>query len=381
MAANGTCTTLPEGCSQISAAQGCSSCITGYVLQGGICYKEYPNCFLYNQSTRQCRQCINNYFLMNGFCYQLPSNCLSIDSQRQCTSCDAGYILQAGICYRSIANCLAYSGNNCIQCNSGFYVNFGSCVVIPTNCVDVAQNGTCLRCVDGYFPQNGICYKFDKNCIAYNATTFMCRACVDGFYLNYQFICQAIPVNCVNVNIYGNCTSCKSNFTLINGLCYPSIPQCDNWNLTTMLCAKCINGFFLRDGNCYRTVDNCAIYSPVNFNCIKCIDNYILTNNLCITCSDGYYVDNYGQCKPNPMYCKVSNQYGQCLQCQPSFTFINGLCTQEILYCQNYAQDNLGRNICTQCYVGYYMKDQFTCLRLPNGCAIANSTGFCLQCF
>jgi len=27
------------------------------------------------------------------------------------------------------------------------------------------------------------------------------------------------------------------------------------------------------------------------------------------------------------------------------------------------------------------MKDQFTCLRLPNGCAIANSTGFCLQCF
>ncbi len=27
------------------------------------------------------------------------------------------------------------------------------------------------------------------------------------------------------------------------------------------------------------------------------------------------------------------------------------------------------------------MKDPFTCLRLPNGCASANSSGFCLQCF
>lgn len=37
--------------------------------------------------------------------------------------------------------------------------------------------------------------------------------------------------------------------------------------------------------------------------------------------------------------------------------------------------------MCTQCYIGYYMKDPFTCLRLPNGCASANSTGFCLQCY
>lgn len=102
---------------------------------------------------------------------------------------------------------------------------------------------------------------------------------MDGYYLNYQYICQLIPLNCLNVNVYGNCTGCKNNYTLTNGLCYPSIPQCDNWNFTTMLCAKCISGFFLKDGYCYRTVENCAIYSPTNYNCIKCIDNYMMTNN------------------------------------------------------------------------------------------------------
>lgn len=146
--------------------------------------------------------------------------------------------------------------------------------------------------------------------------------------MNFQFVCQIVPVNCLNVNPFGNCTACRNNFTLTKGLCYPSIPQCDNWNLATMLCAKCISGFFLRDGYCYRTVENCAIYSPTNFVCIKCIDNYILTNNICITCADGLYIDTLGQCRPNPPNCRFANQFGQCLQCQPGFTIINGLCSQ-----------------------------------------------------
>lgn len=123
------------------------------------------------------------------------------------------------------------------------------------------------------------------------------------------------------------------------------------------------------------------IYSPVNFNCLKCIDGFIMSNNLCITCGDGFYVDNYGQCRPNPVNCKTSNQYGQCLQCLTGFASTNGQCTQEIPYCQNYTQDAKGNNICLQCYIGYYFKDYYTCKRLPNGCAAANVNGFCKQCY
>ena len=149
---------------------------------------------------------------------------------------------------------MSYSNTNCIQCASGYYVNLGACTPMPGNCIDMSQSGTCLKCVDNYFLQNGICYRFDKNCVAYNTTSYLCRSCIDGYYLNYQYICQLTPSNCLNVNVYGNCTGCKGNFTLINGLCYPPIPQCDNWDLTTMLCAKCISGFFLKNGYCFRTV-------------------------------------------------------------------------------------------------------------------------------
>jgi hypothetical protein len=114
--------------------------------------------------------------------------------------------------------------------------------------------------------------------------------------------------------------------------------------------------------------------------CIKCIDNYILANNICITCADGFYIDTLGQCRPNPPNCRLANQFGQCLQCQPAFTIINGQCGQEVAFCQNYSTNALGRTICAQCFVGYYLRDQLTCMRLPNGCARANSTGQCLQC-
>jgi hypothetical protein len=168
--------------------------------------------------------------------------------------CAQGFVLQSGICYRQIENCVAYSGTTCIQCVNGYYVNAGTCVIMPANCIDMSQSGSCLRCTENFFLQNGICYRFDKNCVSYDQSTFVCRTCADGFYLNFQFVCQIVPLNCLNVNVFGNCTSCRNNFTLRNGLCYPSIPQCDNWNLATMLCAKCISGFFLRDGFCYRTV-------------------------------------------------------------------------------------------------------------------------------
>ena len=102
---------------------------------------------------------------------------------------------------------------------------------------------------------------------------------------------------------------------------------------------------------------------------------------MCITCGDNFYVNNYGQCMQNPIYCKVSNQFGQCLQCINGFMSMGGVCTREITYCQNYTMVANGQNTCLECYVGYYLKDQLTCARLSNGCASANSSGYCLQCY
>lgn len=119
------------------------------------------------------------------------------------------------------------SGNLCTQCRTGFYFNgINACVPAPDNCNQVAQNGACTKCIEGYILQNGICYKFDPNCIAYNATTFVCRACNEGFYLNYQFSCQPIPTNCIAANPFGVCLTCRSNYSLSSGQCFPIIPQC-----------------------------------------------------------------------------------------------------------------------------------------------------------
>lgn len=36
---------------------GCLSCMSGFTLQAGICYRVIQNCFSYNIITRGCRLC------------------------------------------------------------------------------------------------------------------------------------------------------------------------------------------------------------------------------------------------------------------------------------------------------------------------------------
>jgi hypothetical protein len=102
---------------------------------------------------------------------------------------------------------------------------------------------------------------------------------------------------------------------------------------------------------------------------------------VCINCGNGYYINNYGQCRANPINCQFSNQYGVCLQCIGGYALqTNGVCSQQIASCLNYTTQN-GQYICSSCMIGYYLKDPYTCLMLPNGCSQANSSGYCLQCY
>lgn len=176
--------------------------------------------------------------------------------------------------------------------------------------MSAAWNGSCTKCATGYILQSNMCYKFDQNCDIYDQSTLLCKSCINGFYINYQFSCVNLPSNCLSANAYGNCLSCQSNYSLLNGVCYLTISQCNIYDLKTYLCTQCTNNYNLINGYCYQNISNCLAYSSDRLNCVKCNDTYVLSNNICVSCGDGYYINNYGTCTRNPINCLYANQYG-----------------------------------------------------------------------
>lgn len=83
----------------------CTQCQTNYVLQSNTCNFFIANCATVNNSTKLCLQCINGYTLTaDGYCINIPFCNQSIVGN--CISCILGYQLINGICYKNnIPNC------------------------------------------------------------------------------------------------------------------------------------------------------------------------------------------------------------------------------------------------------------------------------------
>lgn len=72
------CIILPRFCAQSDRFGNCTQCLSGYTLNPNdqICYPQIPQCSVYDPSTLLCKTCLSGFFLRNGFCYRTIDNCL-----------------------------------------------------------------------------------------------------------------------------------------------------------------------------------------------------------------------------------------------------------------------------------------------------------------
>lgn len=182
----GVCYNVSDICGQFDAYTGaCQTCITAaYYLASGQCIAINCGLNLY-------------YSISQSACLSVPVNCANFSvSTEQCSSCNAGSYLYNGSCnqYPNSANCklFSFTQNACITCNTGYNLQNGACSVA-------------FVCANGQQLVNGICILNPTIC---NSNQVL---------INSQ--CVKLPVNCLGLNIYYQCTQCAQNYQIVAGYC------------------------------------------------------------------------------------------------------------------------------------------------------------------
>ena len=395
---NGLCYT--NFCASFDQVTICKECQTGFELKSGnTCARKYCTA----DSPATCLQCINGFRpdpSNNGAC--VPVNCQTVS--RDGSTCE---VCLAGMFKENNKNCVDIncgadrfdSVYKCLECkqsfqfnltnrglcepiNKGFcpvgtYYNLASQVCTPNpiaNC-SYFDNPRCLTCLPGFILYNNLCYSI-RGCATYSYW-YGCYTCSPDFILSDRWCISSnfsIP-NCLTYNGQ-SCTSCASNFFLVENTCV-SLPQsCAQVNRQGV-CLSCVNGYTLSsNGLCTLSVPNCA--------------NYDAGNNRCSQCRSGFYLNPNFLCSANPSFCTTSLQNGQCLSCFPGYVLQNGLCFVSQNLCQVYNPSTglcsacvnfavLSNNAC-QCGPKSYPSDR-TCVPFPEGCSqYAVQSGACTEC-
>lgn len=169
----------------------------------------------------------------------------------------------------AVANCATYVNNSslCSLCNNGYYLDFltlTTCThITATNCLTHSHiEDVCLHCTDNTYTIS----KDGKACFTGRTTTHcivsstssassVCFLCETGYIaVSTSNTCIADSFNipgCLSVAIvspdtFYTCTTCKSNYSLLNRVCVP------NTALSTCL------------------VENCLTYSALSFDLAQC---------------------------------------------------------------------------------------------------------------
>lgn len=162
---------------------------------------------------------------------------------------------------------------------SGFYLNFnGVCISLPPNCLSANGNGVCTSCVNGFTLSNGLCVRFIINCQTVNPSTNLCQTCISGYYINSNGFCSQLPENCLTASPTGSCLTCLPQFTLRNGLCIRSDPNCQRFDPITNICMNCVSGYYLNGVSfCVLNPANCLTYIFTQQRCTQCISGFRLS--------------------------------------------------------------------------------------------------------
>jgi len=244
------------------------------------------------------------------------------------------------------ANCKNCAGDykTCATCKTGFAIITGACVACPTGvkeCCAVEKDSKALKaisCNDGYTLLGSVCVQTLENCMERDPTSFMCKTCVDGYYLNNvtgagsNKVCTQGTItgcskyynekNCQTCQpkyyralittdsetTYYGCNSCTSDCTCsaeadkCTGCFNPNLflktgSQCTACSTDAQKCSKCADkvgctecaAFFQKVPDTSAAGQNKCVAFPEN---CEAIDTSKLGDTLtCTTCKDGYFLE------------------------------------------------------------------------------------------
>ena len=312
---NYTCYNTCETCTASStnpADQKCSSCRSGYYLEGTNCVETCQQgyektgencesckdniCLTFVTDSCDCTKCSTNYFINpNKRCSECDiEKCREcIQTATTCTSCWTGNFLYNSKCYECAKNCTQYENENekckCSKCNEGFYVSNYQCKNCVSNCLTCTNSTKCIACKSGYFiNSNGQCSACPiEKCGKLKSDGCQCETCADNYFMDNNQQCQKCSTQCKTcIDNANNCTSCSDNNSFVNdkNQCQKCDSTCETCSINSTHCTSCPAGKYVTEENkCDVCDDICetCFSGPSNWdsNCLSCKDNYYLIND------------------------------------------------------------------------------------------------------
>ncbi|KAL4463427.1 hypothetical protein ABPG72_003123, partial [Tetrahymena utriculariae] len=230
----------------------------------------------------------------------------------------------------------------------------------------------------------------------------------DGEYIEilYKLSCCFCKENCKSCTNYDNCSQCKPGFYFFedtsdcqtcninfkqfiatNQKCRNCNYSCQTCNgVTEFNCLSCIQGYYLQnDGQCKICDQNCLNCSSKNI-CDTCQAGFYFKQNqtLCTSCDtqNGYYTQEK-YCLPCPQNCQKCSSLNQCTACFDGFYFQENsnfcitcntddgyfISMNQCLPCDKNCQKCSTQDICTECKSGYYFLEKNTCKPCYQNCS------------
>ncbi|ELP88916.1 hypothetical protein EIN_356990, partial [Entamoeba invadens IP1] len=240
--------------------------------------------------------------------------------------------------------CVSYNGNDCYRCEDGYQV---------LRC----DGGSIVKC----FLQN------NTNCLP---------VCGDSGLLSWNKNSQCISTNCLLYNSTGFCTSCKLNYLLYDGKCYPKATNCATYHINQYWCSQCNPGYFPYNKNCVP----CGYMEG----CTSCNQIYV---KWCYSCLNGYYIKEDGlvkiceKCPTGCLYCWTENDVIKCSSCDGGYYYDNAQCISCGAGCKQCIGGQSGKNKCNICFDHYYNNNSQVCTVCDSTCGNCNwGMGICTTC-
>jgi hypothetical protein len=166
-----------------------------------------------------------------------------------------------------------------LTCNSNQKLINGQCIDLPSNCLDINVYYQCTQCASNYQIVAGVC----TQCTGSNPN-FPCLTCPTGAFINSYGTCQLINSYCAAYNsANGQCTSCSNGQAPVNGNC-------------------CQSDYTYQNGQCTQTSSNSGSTSSGSSSSSSSskYGPYCQTINptlhICLACLNGHYFDAAGSC-------------------------------------------------------------------------------------
>ncbi|RXM36986.1 Proprotein convertase subtilisin/kexin type 5 [Acipenser ruthenus] len=415
-----------------SGEKNCTSCISGYNLESGVCVvgtickddKFGNNRYLFQGECEEA--CPQGYYpSAEQICQQCPDNCEACERANECLKCSSGYYPSDGECIKlnceegevedpeyeecmecekGCKKCMLSDPRSCFSCKDGFYMfktrcfegcpektynddKAMECRECHKNCVSCDEN-QCYWCEEGWF--------FSENeCV---------ETCNSGFYGDEESQecqpCHQTCKTCAGPN-FDDCESCPGDQELVKGKCgdlikscpigsfwsaYRKCEKCDRFCKTCtaeQICTSCKTGRYLTaHQSCVTTCPEKTFASLENGKCEGCAEG-------CAECSKEK--NNCQKCLVIPKHPLYLHE-GKCLSKCPSGYFEDvETCTKCSPECKACKDDSTSCQACHQHYVLYqnrcmttcpdeHFSEEGLCKRCTPGCKKCDEHGICSEC-